>query len=290
MKVVEDEAAGTFEVPGSGLVRRQVDDAQGPEYAHALQVADHVRTPFPATRGRVHRVQDDGAVGMERHPVAGEDGVRGGRLHGILENYDAYPGLLERRRKRIELLERPAVDPLRLSAFRRALEDVGRRRLDVEPEGFRAHHHRAPGLSGAVLCVCYHPRVMISRASAAALHKTRKMELNDSARALVEFDMASIRQVVAARRDPEPAVWILEPAGYQHDGHPLRDNDTVRLIGYVPASRAIYATDGCNSCRHAPDVRIETAAPEELARLSARTQLPESMLALLARRILELDA
>lgn len=116
------------------------------------------------------------------------------------------------------------------------------------------------------------------------------MDLNEPARALVEFDMASIRQVVAARRDPEPGVWILEPAGYQKDGHPLRDNETVRLIAYVAASRSIYATDGCNSCRHAPDVRIETAAPEDLARLSARTQLPGPMLALLARRIQELDA
>ncbi len=136
--------------------------------------------------------------------------------------------------------------------------------------------------------MCYHPSVMISRASAPALHPTREMDLNEPSRALVDFDMASIRQVVAARRDPEPAVWILEPAGYQKDGHPLRDSETVRLIAYV-ASGTIYATDGCNACRHAPDVRIETAGPEDLARLSARTQLPGPMLALLARRIQELD-
>ncbi len=115
------------------------------------------------------------------------------------------------------------------------------------------------------------------------------MELGEPAKARIEFDMASIRQVVAARRDAEPAIWIVEPDGYQRDGHALRDADSVRMIAYTDSSGTIYATDGCNACRHAPDIRIETAAPEDLARYAARTQLPEPMLALLARRIHELE-
>ncbi len=114
------------------------------------------------------------------------------------------------------------------------------------------------------------------------LHFTHDRELHDEARALIDFDIDSIRQMVAAQRDSEPSVWIVEPEGYEKGGHALRDNETIRLIAYAAASGMVYATDGCNSCWHTPRVRIETATPLELESLSTQAQLPPAMLRVLA--------
>jgi hypothetical protein len=116
-----------------------------------------------------------------------------------------------------------------------------------------------------------------------AVHYTSQRELGDGAKALVEFDMDSVRQMVAAGRDPEPAVWVVSPEDYESGGHCLRDSESIRLIGYVPESGTIYATDGCNSCRHRPDTPIQSQNAEELATLSRHTQLPTAMLEALAR-------
>ena len=114
------------------------------------------------------------------------------------------------------------------------------------------------------------------------LHFTHDLELHDEARALIDFDIDSIRQMVSAQRDSEPSVWVVAPEGYEKDGHALRDNETIRLIAYAAESGMVYATDGCNSCRHTPGVRIETATPRELESLSTQAQLPPAMLRVLA--------
>lgn len=112
---------------------------------------------------------------------------------------------------------------------------------------------------------------------------TRDMELHEDARVLVEFDMASIRLMVAAAHDSDPDVWIVDPAGYERDGHVLRDNDAVRLVAYVGGSGTIYTTDGCNSCWHAPAPPLKEASPGDLRDFTARTQVPVEMLRLLAK-------
>ena len=117
------------------------------------------------------------------------------------------------------------------------------------------------------------------------IHYTNDLELRDDARILVDFDMDSIRLMISAQRDPEPAVWVAAPEGYQQDGHLLRDSDSIRLIAYVPDSDTVYATDGCNSCRHIS--RIEQSTIDELETLSERTQIPSGMLQLLAQIVSE---
>jgi len=102
---------------------------------------------------------------------------------------------------------------------------------------------------------------------------------------LVRFDMDSVRQMVRADRESEPEVWIVDPEGYLSNGHPLRDSDAIRLIAYVPASGTIYATDGCNSCRHRPGKRIEELDGPELEETFTGTQLPATMLEELARHL-----
>jgi len=111
------------------------------------------------------------------------------------------------------------------------------------------------------------------------IHYTNDLELQDEAQALIDFDMGSIRQMILAHRDPEPAVWVAAPEGYQQHGHVLRDSNAIRLIAYVADSGSIYATDGCNSCRHIS--HVEKSTQSELKTLSGTAQLPIDMLKLL---------
>ena len=111
--------------------------------------------------------------------------------------------------------------------------------------------------------------------------------LSEKAKELVEFDMSSIRQLVAAERGEAPELWLVAPEGYQTKGHPLRDSESTRLIAYSKHSRVVYGTDGCNACRHALNTPLETNNDEDLAALSEQTQLPQSLLLALVRIIRE---
>jgi hypothetical protein len=114
---------------------------------------------------------------------------------------------------------------------------------------------------------------------------TRPAELGAECDRLIGFDMDSIRQMVHADREFEPDIWIIDPEGYEANGHPLRDSESIRLIGYVAGSGTLYATDGCNSCRHRPAKRMEELDAPELEAIFSGTQLPVRMLAELARQL-----
>ena len=98
----------------------------------------------------------------------------------------------------------------------------------------------------------------------------RDVELSESAHRLLQFDMDSIRQMVAARHDDAPAVWIADPDRYQTDGHAARDSDRIRLMAWVPSSGMIYATDGCNSCWHHPATSFSKLVPDRDGRPASR--------------------
>ena len=114
------------------------------------------------------------------------------------------------------------------------------------------------------------------------VHYTDERELQDSAKELVDFDVGSLLLVVAAERQPEPEFWLAEPGGYEDQGHVLRDSDTIRLMAYSPGPRIIYATDGCNSCRHVLETSLDGCERADLKAVSAYTQLPLKMLERLA--------
>ena len=78
---------------------------------------------------------------------------------------------------------------------------------------------------------------------------------------------------------------MVAPEGYQANGQPQRDNDSGRLIAYSKHSRIIYATDGCNTCRHVLNTSLDTKSDEDLITLSERTQLPHTLLQALAKLI-----
>jgi hypothetical protein len=117
------------------------------------------------------------------------------------------------------------------------------------------------------------------------LYYTRPAEIAPRCHELIRFDMDSVRQMVSADRETEPEIWIVDPDGYESNGHPLRDSDSIRLIGYVRASGTLYATDGCNSCRHRPDKRLEDLEGGELESTFSGTQLPVTMVEELARHV-----
>ncbi len=117
------------------------------------------------------------------------------------------------------------------------------------------------------------------------VHYATEQELNDEARKLVDFDVQSLLQMVAAERKCEPELWLAEPAGYEKDGHRLRDSASTRLIAYSIENRIVYGTDGCNACRHVLDSPLETCAPADLVSASEYTQLPLRMLERMAQLV-----
>ena len=117
------------------------------------------------------------------------------------------------------------------------------------------------------------------------IHYTSELELSEGVNALVAFDVDSIRQVVASERGDAPDLWLVAPEGYEENGHPIRDSPNIRLIAYSKNAHIVYATDGCNSCRHILKAPLETNTDEELRILSEQKQLPQALLQGLARLI-----
>jgi hypothetical protein len=97
--------------------------------------------------------------------------------------------------------------------------------------------------------------------------------LSAEAEALVQFDMDSIRQVVASKHDRLPEVWLADPAFYESNGRISRDSISSRLLAYSPHDRTIYATDGCNCCTRRLNVALETLTHSELQTFAENNEL-----------------
>lgn len=108
------------------------------------------------------------------------------------------------------------------------------------------------------------------------------LELTAEALALVRFDVESVARLVRAGRDGDPDIWLARPEGYQTPEHALRDSDAIRLVAWCRGSGVLYATDGCNSCRHVLPTSPAEMSAEELAALATETQIPYPMLSGLA--------
>ena len=67
--------------------------------------------------------------------------------------------------------------------------------------------------------------------------------LSAKASDLVEFDMASIRQVIAGARGGEPDVWVVSTPDYESGGRVLRDSPHTRLVAYTAADHTNYFFD-----------------------------------------------
>jgi len=74
--------------------------------------------------------------------------------------------------------------------------------------------------------------------------------LSSKATDLIQFDVDSLRQVVAGEHGQEPTIWLANPDQYERDGRILRDSTSPRLLAYSRKDKTLYVTDGCNSCAH----------------------------------------
>ena len=103
--------------------------------------------------------------------------------------------------------------------------------------------------------------------------------LSAEAEALVQFDMDSIRQVIASRHAGLPDIWLADPALYENNGRLLRDSTSSRLLAYSANDHMIYATDGCNSCARPldglTDSALHTLASENEFRFDLLKRLAE---------------
>ena len=101
-------------------------------------------------------------------------------------------------------------------------------------------------------------------------HLTNR-SLSAKADELVQFDMDSIRQVVAAQHGKQPEIWLADPDQYESNGRVLRDSASPRLLAYSPGTAVLYVTDGCNSCSHALDAELQTLSAGQIQALASKT-------------------
>ena len=109
------------------------------------------------------------------------------------------------------------------------------------------------------------------------LHATDQ-PLSIKASELIQFDMDSIRQLIASRHGKVPEVWLADPEQYERGGRLLRDSTTPRLLAYAPESRTLYVTDGCNSCCHELFVDIKTLTAVQLREFAEKNGVRADLL------------
>ena len=113
------------------------------------------------------------------------------------------------------------------------------------------------------------------------LHLTERM-LSPKAAELVQFDMDSIRRVIAARHGQQPDLWLTDPDQYERNGRVQRDSTTPRLLAYSAVGRTLYVTDGCNSCSHQLEIELKNLSPGQLQSFSQDAGIPLELLRKLA--------
>jgi hypothetical protein len=103
----------------------------------------------------------------------------------------------------------------------------------------------------------------------------RQRELSAAASDLVEFDADSIRRVGS------PDVWLADPDAYEKNGRVLRDAETPRMLAYSTKAHVLYATDGCNTCTHAVDLKAVPSVKDFAEKNDLRPDMLERLVALL---------
>ena len=106
--------------------------------------------------------------------------------------------------------------------------------------------------------------------------------LSSKAEDLIQFDMDSIRQVARAKTAGAPELWVADPDLYERDGRVLRDSTTPRLLAYVPETRTLYVTDGCNSCTHELVIDLPALSESEIEAFSKVNNIRVDLLQKLA--------
>jgi len=114
------------------------------------------------------------------------------------------------------------------------------------------------------------------------LHYSTGKQLSPKAAEFVQFDVDSIRQVVAGRHGTMPRYWLADPEQYEQNGRPLRDSSSPRLLAYSPEDQILYTNDGCNSCTHVLNEDLSRVSPERIRTLGTENTIAETLLTRMA--------
>lgn len=110
----------------------------------------------------------------------------------------------------------------------------------------------------------------------------RKRSLSSRAGELIQFDVGSIRQVVAARQGRLPDLWLADPDQYEVNGRILRDSTSPRLLAYSTENKTLYVTDGCNACAHRLEGSLSEWTADQLRGFAEQTGIRLELLEKLA--------
>jgi hypothetical protein len=106
--------------------------------------------------------------------------------------------------------------------------------------------------------------------------------LSSEANDLIQFDMDSIRQIVAARHGEAPELWLADPDQYERNGRILRDSTSPRLLACCSEGKTLYVTDGCNSCTHELKASLMSLSASQLQGLAEESGIRIELLEKLA--------
>src|SRR5689334_1949603 len=109
--MIENDAARPLQKPAIILMVCEVNDSRYAEPAR-LQLFDDIPPAFGSAARRQHRIQNDCAVVVKRHPVVREDGIGSMKFLLILQYDDFDASIFQPAFKNIELHARATFDLL----------------------------------------------------------------------------------------------------------------------------------------------------------------------------------
>jgi hypothetical protein len=111
------------------------------------------------------------------------------------------------------------------------------------------------------------------------VYRLHDQQITEKAQELIDFDMASIRQIATAERLKTPQLWLANPKQYEEGtGRILRDSTSARMLAYSPERKVLFATDGCNSCAHFLKADLKDLDSETLETFSRESDIKIELL------------
>jgi hypothetical protein len=145
--MIQDQASRALEKAAGLLVGGEIDGPPDLEARLARHGLEDVGTPLDAAVPGLHRIEHDGAVGVEAHPVVREQRIGFPRLLRIFHHAHAHALRAERGGERVELRAGLRSD---VAGANRMLKAIAGGGLGVEAERLRANHeNRARALRRA---------------------------------------------------------------------------------------------------------------------------------------------
>jgi len=230
---VQHQAPGAFEETAVLLVAGEIDHALDREAAPFEKLANLAEPlPLEPPRRRRHRIENQGSVGMGRHPVVGEYRVGLCRLGRVVEQQHLDTCVRELARQCLELGQ-GSLREFRVAGG--AGEDIGACGLGVEAERRRADEK--DGACG----LRFHPDDVA--AAAPDVNQSTILQLRDLPGVAISRKLPATLSRLPARRH-NIASGLKPPAGRPVSGRSRRGREALRKLGIIGgtswASTALY--------------------------------------------------